>query len=45
MLLLLQTTCDGDMVRAREPTSVGVYRVLRDKGSKVMKGSFPIFRY
>ena len=42
MLLLLQTTGDDDMVRSYEPTLVGAYRVLRDKGSKVIKGSFPV---
>ena len=42
MYLLLQTTCDIDRSWSYDSTSVGVYRVLSDLRSKVIKGSFQV---
>ena len=45
MLLLLQITCDDDMSWSCDLTLVGAYGVLTDRGSKVIKGSFPVLSY
>ena len=42
MYLLLQTTCDDDMSWSYDLTSVGVFGVFTDLGSKVIKGSFQV---
>ena len=42
MYLLLQTTGDDDMTLSCDSTSVGVYGVFKDFGSKVIKGSFGV---
>ena len=41
--ILLQETSDSDMGKSRDFPLVGTYMVITDKGSKVIKGSFPIF--
>ena len=42
MLLLLQITRDDDMSWSCDLTLVGAYGCHLDKGSKVIKGSFPV---
>ena len=42
MYLLLQITCDGNVVRLCDSTLVGAPGILWDKGSKVIKGSFTV---
>ena len=41
-LLLLQITCNDDISSSCDLTLVGTYGVHTDKGSKVIKGSFPV---
>ena len=42
MPFLIQTTCHGDMDGLCDLTLVSTYGVMRDKGSKVIKWSFPV---
>ena len=42
MYLLLQIRCDGGIVRSCDLTLVGAYRMIFDKRSKVIKGSFTV---